>query len=73
MPNPGERPTAALINYHGVRKHYRMTERDLRRAMGYGLLRAQTMFVREDVEAFLAKWGKTRPPRPGHELAGAAK
>ena len=73
MPNPGERPTAAHINYHDVRKHYHMTERDLRRAMGYELLRAQAMFVREDVEAFVAKWGKKRPTRPGHELAGDAK
>jgi hypothetical protein len=69
--NPGERPTAALITPLEARKYYHMAERDLRRAIGYGLIR--TMVVRADVEAFLEKWGRTRPVHPGCVKQGVAK
>lgn len=56
-----------------ARREFRISERDLRRAVGFGLVRHRgRMIVRADLEAFIAAYGQTRPTHPDRVKKGVS-
>jgi hypothetical protein len=66
----GDTPPAGHMTEIAARREFHISERDLRRAIGYRLVRNPIvpgfgrMIVRGDLEAFIATYGKTRPTHP---------
>jgi hypothetical protein len=73
----GDTPAAGHMTEIDARREFHISERDLRRAIGYGLVRCPIvpgfgrMVVRADLEAFIAKYGRTRPTHPDRVKKGA--
>ena len=63
----GDTPPAGHMTEIAARREFKISERDLRRAIGYGFVRNPIvpgygrMIVRADLAAFIATYGKTRP------------
>ena len=72
----GDTPAAGRMTEIDARREFHISERDLRRAIGYGLVRNPIvpgygrMVVRADLEAFIATYGKTRPTHPDRVRKG---
>ena len=66
----GETPLDGFMSDMDARREFKITERDLRRAIGYHLVRNPIvpgygrMVVRDELERFLATYDRRRPPRP---------
>ena len=59
-----------------ARQEFKISERDLRRAIGFGFVRNPIvpgfgrMIVRADLAAFIATYGRTRPTHPDRVKKG---